>query len=137
MTLGKGAVYTTSNGQNIMTQSSTEAELVGVHDVLPQIIWTNKFLLEQGYGSSAAILHQDNTSAILLEENGKESSTKRTRHIDIRYFYIKDKVKSGEVKIRHCPTLEMIADFFMKFRNFILNCDPPQKRTGITGLCWE
>ena len=75
------------------------------------------------------ILYQDNISAIRMETNGKASCTKRTKHIEIRYFYITDKVKSGEITIEHCPTKEMIADFFTKslcgslfkkFRNIIL-----------------
>ena len=49
-----------------------------------------------------------------LENNGKASSTKRTRHINIRYFTITDRVKNGEDIIEYCPTGDMIADFFTK-----------------------
>ena len=51
MTLGKGAIYGTSTRQKINTKSSTEAELVGVNDVMPQVLWTRYFLEAQGYGS--------------------------------------------------------------------------------------
>ena len=63
-----------------------------------------------------------------MEKNGKASCTKRTKHIEIRYFYITDKVKSGEINIEHCPTKEMVRDYFTKplagslfkkFRNII------------------
>ena len=60
------------------------------------------------------ILYQDNTSSIKLEKNGKASSTKRTRHINIRYFTITDRVKKGEVTIEYCPTGDMIGDYFTK-----------------------
>ena len=47
------------------------------------------------------LLYQDNMSSILLEKNVRWSSTKRTRHIDMRYFFVKDRVKSGEAHIEH------------------------------------
>jgi hypothetical protein len=49
-----------------------------------------------------------------MEKNGKASSGKRTRHINIRYFFVVDRVQSGEVSIEYCPTREMIGDFFTK-----------------------
>jgi hypothetical protein len=78
MTLGKGAVYTTSTRQKITTRSSTESELVGLHDVLPQIVWTRYFLEHQGLKISENRIYQDNRSAMLLEMNGRGSSSKRT-----------------------------------------------------------
>jgi hypothetical protein len=111
MTLGKGSVYGTSTRQKINTRSSTEAELVGVNDVMPQVLWTRYFLSAQGYDTTENIVYQDNQSAILLEKNGKGSSSKRTRHIDIRYFFVTDRVASKEVSIEYCPTGDMIADF--------------------------
>jgi hypothetical protein len=133
MMLGKGAIYGTSTRQKINTKSSTEAELVGVNDILPQALWTRYFLEAQGYAVNESIVYQDNKSTILLAENGKASSGKRTRHINIRYFFIKDRVASGEVKIEYCPTNEMVGDFFtkplhgmqfIKFRDEIMNVNP-------------
>jgi hypothetical protein len=130
MTLGKGSVYGTSTRQKINTRSSTEAELVSVNDVMPQVLWTRYFLSAQGYDTTENIVYQDNQSAILLEKNGKGSSSKRTRHIDIRYFFVTDRVASKEVSIEYCPTGDMIADFFTKplqgsqfkkFRDQIMN----------------
>ena len=86
MTLGKGAIYGTSTRQKINTKSSTEAELVGVNDVMPQVLWTRYFLESQGYEVKESIVYQDNKSTILLAENGKASSSRRTRHINIRYY---------------------------------------------------
>ena len=65
-----------------------------------------------------------------LAENGKLSSGKRTRHINIRYFFVTDRVKKGDINIKYCPTELMIADFYTKplqgklfriFRNMIMN----------------
>jgi hypothetical protein len=88
--LGKGGVYGTSTRQKLVTKSSTEAELVGVSDVLPQVIWSRNFWIAQGYDVQNSRVYQDNKSAILLEENGRRSSSKRTRHIHIQYFFITD-----------------------------------------------
>ena len=86
MTMGKGSVYSTSIRQKINTKSSTEAEVVGVDDVMHMIIWTRYFLEAQGHAVWYSKVYQDNLSAMLLEKNGKGSSSKRTRHINIRYF---------------------------------------------------
>jgi hypothetical protein len=114
LSLGKGSIYSTSSKQKLVTRSSTEAEVVGVHDVMPPLIWTAPFLDGQGVHVDELILYQDNTSSILLEKNGRSSSTKRTRHMNIRYFFVKDQVDSKRVKIEHCPTADMLADFFTK-----------------------
>ena len=54
------------------------------------------------------ILYQDNKSTILLANNGRWSSSKRTKHIKSRYFFIKDKIDQGEVSIEHQPTNMML-----------------------------
>ena len=60
------------------------------------------------------VYEQDNTSAILLQKNGRRSSTKRTKHINCRYFYITDRINSGDVQVVHKPTEEMWSDFHTK-----------------------
>jgi hypothetical protein len=114
LSIGKGAIYATSIRQKINTKNSTEAELVGVSDVMSQVMWTRYFLQGQGCKVNESIIHQDNKSAILLENNDRASSGKRTRHIDIRYFFVMDKVHQNEAAIVYCPTKDMIADFFTK-----------------------
>jgi hypothetical protein len=132
MTFGRGMMNGSSNKQRINTTSSTEAEVVAVHDNMPSILWTRYFLEEQGYPMKPSIIHQDNQSAMLLETNGRGSSSKRTRHMNIRYFFVADCQKRNQVIITYCPTDEMIGDFFTKplngakfrrFRNIIMNCD--------------
>jgi hypothetical protein len=131
--LGRGSIYSASTKQKLNTKSSTESELVGVNDMMPQILWTCYFMQAQGYGADQSLIAQDNLSAMLLENNGRASSSKRTRHINIRYFFVTDRIKAGEVRVAHCPTDDMIADYFTKalqgtkfrqFRDFIMNVDP-------------
>jgi hypothetical protein len=95
MSLGHGAIIGMSKKQKLNTKSSTECELVGVDDTSPQMLWTRYFKEGQGYGVKASILNQDNLSAILLEKNGRASSSKRTKHTNVRYFFIKDRIVSG------------------------------------------
>jgi hypothetical protein len=59
MSMGTGAVYSTLKKHKLNTKSSTEAELVGADDVLPQALWTKYFMEAQGYGITT-ILNQDN-----------------------------------------------------------------------------
>ena len=68
----------------------------------------------QGYEIKENVLYQDNKSTILLLENGKKSSSKRTRALNIRYFYLTDQVEKGNLKVKYCPTDKMIADFHSK-----------------------
>ena len=108
--MGQGAAYNQSSKQKLNTGSSTEAELVGTHDVLTQMIWSLHFLEAQGYFLKDNICYQDNEIAMKIENNGKKSSTKRTRHIHIRYFLITDRVKNNEIGIEYCPTGDMVGD---------------------------
>jgi hypothetical protein len=61
---------------------------------------------------------------MLLKKNGRGSSSKRTQHINICYFFVADHIAAGEVKVEYCPTGDMLADFFTKplqgssFQNF-------------------
>jgi hypothetical protein len=114
LSLGGGVIYGTSKKQKLNTKSSTESELVGADDVMPQILWTLYLLEAQGFKIVDDVLYQDNKSSILLETNGRGSSGKRTRHIAVRYFFIADRVKSKEIRIEYCPTGMMIADYFTK-----------------------
>jgi hypothetical protein len=114
MSLGKGSITGASKKQKINTRSSTESELVGADDMLPQIMWTRYFIEAQGFNVDESILYQDNLSAMLLEKNGKQSSSKKTKHIRVRYFFIKDRIGNGNISVKHCPTGDMVADHFTK-----------------------
>jgi hypothetical protein len=114
MTYGQGAIMSMSKKQKLNTRSSTEAELVAVDDAMTLILWTKLFLQAQGYRIDKNILYQNNKSTILLAKNGKKSSTKRTRALNIRYFFVTDQVEKGDLEIEYCPTDEMVADYMTK-----------------------
>ena len=114
LTMGKGAIISGSKKQKLNTRSSTESELVGADDFASIMLWAKLFLEAQGYNITNNVLHQDNKSAILLEENGKKSSGKRTRHLNIRYFFLTDQVQKKNLSVVYCPTDAMTADYFTK-----------------------
>jgi hypothetical protein len=87
------------------------------------------FTKAQGIEVRDNILYQDNKSAMLLETNGRASSSKRTKHINIWSYYVVDRAEKGDLRIVWCPTAKMIADFltkplqgkaFVEFRNLLM-----------------
>ena len=102
ISMGWGVIHAKSSKQKINTKSSTEAELVGVSEYLPYNLWFLNFLEHQGYPVQSNILYQDNESAIRMEKNGRNSCTGNSRHINIRYFFVKDRIDNGEV-VKACP----------------------------------
>ena len=111
--MGKRAISSSSQKQKLNTRSLTEAELVAADDALTSIMWTKLFLKEQGY-NPRVILNQDNMSTMQLQKNGKASSHRRTQHIKIRFFMLKDHLDNKEFKLEYCPTDKMHADFMSK-----------------------
>ena len=115
LSMGRGFPIVGSTKQKLNTRSSTEREVVGTDDFMPLICWTRYFIEAQGYKVKENLLYQDNRSFILLEKNGKASSSKRTKHINIRFFFITDRIKQGELAVDWCPTGDdMIGDFATK-----------------------
>jgi hypothetical protein len=122
--LGQGALMSMSLEQKINTKSSTEAELVGVDDAMNFVEWIHLFVEQQikSINNNSiltkigcdAVIQQDNTSTIQLQNNGQALSTKRTRHINISYFYITSKIKSGRMRVLYHPTKQMVSDYLTK-----------------------
>jgi hypothetical protein len=114
ISFGRGAIHVKSSKQKLNSKSSTESELIALSDYSTFVIWARNFLTSQGYASTQpAIIYQDNLSTMALIEKGRPAS-ERTRHINIRYFFIKDKVQSGDIELKYLPTEEMVADILTK-----------------------
>ena len=138
-TLGKGAIISSSTKQKVNARSSTESELIASDDKLGKIISTKKFMEHQDFKVKVNLIYQDNTNTMKLQNNGKLSSGKRTRHFDIKLFYITDLISRNEVEVRYCPTDEMLADYMTKplvgakfklFRDLIMNLSGKHHRIG-------
>lgn len=110
---GGGPVYAKSAKQKIVTKSSTEAELVAVSDHASQAIHLRNFISAQGYETGPAIIYQDNLSCLALMKRGGPGS-ERSRHINIRHFWMKEKVTGGEVIFEHMGTVKMAANLLTK-----------------------
>ena len=112
---------------------------------MPEMLWSLHFIQAQGYDAECVGLYQDNISTQLLIKNGKMSSGKKTKHIKAKFFFIKDRVDDGEIKVVDCPTEEMWADIMTKLlqgtafrlmRAELMNCnvnyeDPPEEEEPI------
>ena len=103
--------------------------MIGVDDAMTMVLWTKLFLEAQGYDVEENVVYQDNKSAILLEKHGRKSAGKRSRALNVRYFFVTDQVEKGNVMIEYCGTEKMVADFmtkplqgekFKEFRKMIL-----------------
>jgi len=129
--MGRGIIICKSVKQKINTKSSTEAELVALSDSISMAIWCRNFLEEQGYIMPPASVFQDNQSTIAMVRAGRPTSD-RTRHVNIRFFFVADREQAGEIAIEYLPTKDMIADIltkplqgelFLKLRKELLNWD--------------
>ena len=96
----------------IVQEKAPENASAGGENITDAIFLRN-YLIDQGYDIPPVTVYQDNQAAIRLMENGFTSSS-RTRHIDIRYFFIKDRIENGDIKIEYLHTKQMIADFLTK-----------------------
>ena len=110
---GRGPVFSKSSKQKIVTKSSTEAELVGLSDTASQAVHLRNFVISQGYDVGPVIVFQDNLSCMALMKRGGPGS-ERSRHIHIRYFWLKEKVENKEVVIEHLGTEKMFANILTK-----------------------
>ena len=109
-------------------------EVIGADNFMPSVCWTRYFMEAQGYHVKDNILYQDNKSAMLLAKNGKASSSKRTKNINIRYFFVTDRIAKGDLRVEWCVTADMTGDYmtkplqgvlFHKFRGLIMGVTIP------------
>ena len=108
--MGKGATTSYSRKVKLNSRSSTETELLTADMFMPEMLWSLHFIQAQGYEAECVGLYQNNISTQLLIKNGKMSSRKKTKHIKAKFFFIKDRVDDGEIKVIDCPTEKMWAD---------------------------
>ena len=113
LTMGNGCIAAYSMKHKINTRSSTEAELIAVDDLMAEVLWSKQFLEAQGQ-TVEVVIHQDNQSTMRLMTNGRQSVGKRSRHLNIRFFFVKDIYDRKLLSIVYCPTDDMLGDYFTK-----------------------
>jgi hypothetical protein len=107
------AVSWSSKRQEIVVLSTTEAEYVAATHAAKEALWLRTFVSEIfGPISNATTLYSDNQSAIALSKDHQYHA--RTKHIDIRFHYIRWIIDEGKLKLVYCPTEDMVADTLTK-----------------------
>lgn len=108
-----GAVSWSAKRQEIVMLSTTESEYVAATHATKEAIWIRS-LISQIFDTvlTTTPLFSDNKSAIALTTDHKYHG--RTKHIDIRYHFIRWVVEEGKIQLVYCPTEDMVADVFTK-----------------------
>ena len=102
-----------SKRQSCVALSSTEAEYIALSRAAQTLSWLRRLLDQLGFGDPGPTqVFGDNTSSLDIAEG--EGLTQRTKHIDVRHHYIRDKVGDKTLELAHIPTEAMIADMFTK-----------------------
>jgi hypothetical protein len=102
-----------SRKQTTVAHSSTEAEYMAASDAAKEAVWWRSFLADLELGSSGATtILSDNQGSIKLSKNPE--SHRRTKHIDVRYHYIRERVNEGTLLLDYVSTKEMAADVLTK-----------------------
>lgn len=127
--LGSGAISWCSQLQKCVVTSSTEAEYVAGSQSIKELIWLERLVSDLLIKCDSVCLHMDNQSAISLVENSEPH--KRTKHIEIKYHFIREKFREGLFKLKYVPTEDQVADIrtkplskvkFEKFRDLMGVC---------------
>lgn len=111
--MGDGAVAWSSKKQPIVTLSTTEAEYVAATTCACQSIWMKEVLnsIEEDHCKCVTVFC-DNSSSIKLSKNPVFHG--RTKHINVKFHFIRDLIKKGEVELIYCGTKEQLADILTK-----------------------
>lgn len=111
--IGNGSVSWCSKRQPVTALSTTEAEYIALSSAAQETIWFRTLLQELGYKQDdATIVNEDNQGTIALANNPVAHS--RTKHIDVRNHFIREKLASKELKLKYCQTKNMLADILTK-----------------------
>ena len=111
--LGSSAIIWSSRKQGITALSSTEAEYVAATSSACQAVWLKRLIDNMGYLQDELIeILCDNRLAISITKNPTMHG--RTKHMDIRFHFIRGLVADGKVILKHCRTDEQLADLFTK-----------------------
>ena len=111
--MGGGAVDWSSKLQPVVAQSTTEAEYVSATAAGQEILWLRNLFSELGFEpKGASTLHLDNQSALAVTRNPEHHG--RMKHLDLRYYWLRDAVKAGLIDVRYISTKDMPADIMTK-----------------------
>lgn len=102
-----------SKRQSTIALSSTEAEYISAFDAAREATWLRQLLADvTGMKPEPIRLNIDNQSAISIANSS--NTNKRSKHMDVKYHYIRQEVRNGNIYTEYCPTEDMLADIFTK-----------------------
>jgi hypothetical protein len=110
--LGRSLVFWASKKQNSVAFSTAEAKYIATGHCCVQLLWMRQTLSDYGYKLTKVLLLCDNESAICMADNPVEHS--RTKHIAIRYHFLRDHQQRGDIEIAYVTIKEQLADIFTK-----------------------
>ena len=115
MHIGKnsGSVFSLTQKQSITADSSTVAEFIGCHLAAKQILWARNLLEELGFPQDLpTTMFEDNKSTIVLLN--REYNCSKTKHIQLRYNFIREHIKENRIRVEYLSSEEMISDMLTK-----------------------
>lgn len=99
--------------QQLVSLSSTESEFIALCEAVKEASYIKNILFELNrIQSEPIVLYEDNQSTIRMLKN--EIISQRTKHIDIKYHFVKDAITNDKIDIQYCPTETMLADIMTK-----------------------
>jgi hypothetical protein len=104
-----------SKKQNLVALSTAKVEYIVAGHCCAQLLWMRQTLRDYGYKLSKVPLLCDNESVIRMADNPVEHN--RTKHIAIRYHFLRDHQQRRDIEIAYVSTKEQLADIFTKLRN--------------------
>ena len=111
--MGGGAISWSSRKQHIVMLSSTEAKYVVQTHAAKEALWLRSFIGEiRGTCRESMSINCDNQGAITLSKDNKFHAW--TKHIDIRYHFIRKAVEDGKIQVEYIPTDDNVVDIFTK-----------------------
>ena len=112
-TMGSGLISWKSCKQSCVALSTAEAEYVSLSLAAQEAIWLRKLLIDLNFCVDDPILiYEDNQSTICLAKSNRNHS--RSKHIDVKFNFIRDVINDKKMLVEYCPTSDMVADIFTK-----------------------
>ncbi|XP_062703556.1 uncharacterized protein LOC134286011 [Aedes albopictus] len=110
---GGGPISWCSRKQTCVALSSTEAEFVALAEGCQELVWTKRLLEEIGEATKESVsVFEDNQSCIKLVESDRIE--RRSKHIDTKFFFVRDLQEKDEIRLQYCPKETMLADLMTK-----------------------
>ena len=99
--------------QKSVALSTSEAELMALCDATKHAVWLRRLLAEMGFGQQLpTVMYEDNQGSIAMVQH--DVFHDRSKHMDLRYHYVREQLAEGVVSVIYCPTSDMMADLFTK-----------------------